>query len=297
MINMRLQHRQIEAFRAAMRLGSASAAAEALNVTQPAVSRLIADLERQVGFALFERRQRGLHPTPDGALLHEEVARSFRGLDLIAEAAEAIRTRRAGRVRVIAMPAYGDGLLSTVIGRFVAGHPGIRVELETAPKAGVIGPVVTEQFDLGLVTLPVPESGLEVLPLASHEACCVCPRGHPLAGRAKLALTQLAEQPLVALSPGSPFRTAVEQLFEQAGLAPSIVAEARTQRAICNMVAAGAGIAILDPTVARDHGAGHLSLVPLERSLSWTLAAILPLRRMPSRATEALLAEIMASFG
>ncbi len=293
---MPLLHRQIEAFRAAMQLGSASAAAEALHVTQPAVSRLIADLERRVGFALFERRRRGLHPTGDGALLYEEVERSFRGMDLIAEAAEAIRTQRTGRIRVIAMPAYGDGFLSAVIGGFVARRPGIRVELETAPKAGVIGPVVTEQFDLGLATLPVPESGLEIHPLATQEACCVCPPGHAFRDRAKLALADLAEQPLIVLSRGSPFRTAVEQLFEQAGLTPRIVAEARTQRAICNMVAAGAGVAILDPGVARDHGAGSLALIELECSLSWTLAAITPRRRAPSQATKALLAEIAAHF-
>ncbi|MEM7225368.1 MAG: LysR substrate-binding domain-containing protein [Pseudomonadota bacterium] len=293
---MTLNHRQIEAFRAAMQLGSASAAAEAMHVTQPAVSRLIADLERRVGFALFERRRRGLHPTGDGALLYEEVERSFRGLELIAETAEAIRTKQSGRVRVIAMPAYGDGFLSTLIGRFVARRPGIRVELETAPKSAIVGPLITEQFDLGIATLPLPETGLEVRALTHQEACCICPARHPLAAGGPLSLAALAEQPLVLLAQGSPFRTAVEQLFEQAGLTPRIAAEARTQRAICNMVAAGAGLAILDPGVARDHGAGALAVVELETSLNWALAAITPQRRAPSQATQALLAELIAHF-
>jgi DNA-binding transcriptional LysR family regulator len=104
-------HRQVEAFRIAMRVGSATAAADALHITQPAVSRLIADLERHVGFMLFERRKRGLQPTKDALLLFEEVDRSFRGLDRIAETADAIRSRRIGHLRVIALHSYSDGIV------------------------------------------------------------------------------------------------------------------------------------------------------------------------------------------
>ena len=94
---MRLNFKQVEAFQAAARLGSATAAAEALHVTQPAVSRMIGDLERAVGFALFERRGRGMQPTADGLLLYEEVQRAFQGLDRVAAAAEAIRGHGRGQ--------------------------------------------------------------------------------------------------------------------------------------------------------------------------------------------------------
>ncbi len=129
-----LNHRQIEAFRMSVQLGSATAAAEALHISQPAVSRLVADLERHVGFALFERRQRGLTPTADGQLFYEEVERSFRGMDLVEEAARAISGHRIGRVRVIAMPAYADGLVSRTIGGFLGKHPGVVVVVDSAPK-------------------------------------------------------------------------------------------------------------------------------------------------------------------
>ncbi len=76
---MRINLRQIEAFSAAIEFGSATAASEVLHITQPAVSRLIADLERVVGFQQFERRARGLVPTQDAHTLYEEVKRSFVG--------------------------------------------------------------------------------------------------------------------------------------------------------------------------------------------------------------------------
>jgi len=291
-----LKHRQIEAFHAAVRLGSASAAAEALYVTQPAVSRLIADLERRVGFALFERRQRGLHPTEDGVLLYEEVERSFRGMDLIAEAADAIRSHRTGRVRVIAMPAYADGFLSRIIGDFVVKHPGIMIELEIAPKKATIARVMSEQFDLGIATLPLAEPGLQVHRLVSREAVCVCHQDHRFGGGPYVDAADLAEEPFIALSAGSPFRLAVDHLFQGVGVQPNIVAEVRTQRAICNMVAARAGISILDSSVAQDFVPRHLTLARVRPALTWTVVAVMPQRTIPSQATKAVLAELAAAL-
>lgn len=289
-----LKHRQIEAFHAAVRLGSASAAAEALYVTQPAVSRLIADLERRVGFALFERRQRGLHPTEDGVLLFEEVERSFRGMDLIAEAAEAIRSHRVGRVRVIAVPAYADGFLSRMIGDFIVAHPGIKIELEIAPKKATIARVLSEQFDIGITTLPIDEPGLQIHRLVSRDAVCVFHKGHRFQGAASVDAGDLADEPFVALSAGSPFRAAVDHLLQGVGVQPRIVAEVRTQRAICNMVAARAGVSILDSGVARDFAPRHLTSAPLRPALDWTVVAVTPQRTIPSQATQALLAKLAA---
>jgi DNA-binding transcriptional LysR family regulator len=291
-----LKHRQIEAFQAAVRLGSASAAAEALYVTQPAVSRLIADLERRVGFALFERRQRGLHPTEDGVLLYEEVERSFRGMDLIAEAADAIRSHRTGRVRVIGMPAYADGFLSRIIGDFIVKHPGIMIELETAPKKATIARVMSEQFDLGIATLPLAEPGLRVHRLVSREAVCVCHQDHRFQGVPYVDAADLAGEPFIALSAGSPFRLAVDRLFQDVGIQPDIVAEVRTQRAICNMVAARAGISILDSSVAQDLVPRHLGSARVRPALNWTVVAVTPQRTIPSQATKAILAALAAAL-
>ncbi len=289
-----LKHRQIEAFHAAVRLGSASAAAEALYVTQPAVSRLIADLERRVGFTLFERRQRGLHPTEDGILLFEEVERSFRGMDLIAEAADAIRSHRIGRVRIIAMPAYADGFLSRILGDFLVRHPGIMIELEIAPKKATIARVISEQFDLGVTTLPLAEPGLQVHRLVSREAVCVCHKEHRFRAEPYVEAADLAGEPFIALSAGSPFRLAVDHLLQGVGVQPHIVAEARTQRAICNMVAARAGVSILDSSVAQDFAPRYLASARVRPALDWTVVAITPQRTIASQATKAVLAELAA---
>ena len=99
--------------------GSASAAAEHLYITQPAVSRLLSDLEYSVGFTLFERQGRGLAPTSDGRRLYEAVERVYLGLDAVQEAATAIREGSSGTLRVGTLPVYAGGLLAEQTGRFL----------------------------------------------------------------------------------------------------------------------------------------------------------------------------------
>lgn len=288
----RLNHRQIEAFRAAVELGSATAAAEVLYVSQPAVTRLIGDLERTVGFELFERRRRGLQPTEDGLLLYEEVERSFRGLDRIAEVADAIQSRRTGHIRVIAIPVYADSFASRAVGRFLAAHPGITVELETAGERLLVDRIVSEKHDVGLSTLSFREKGLDARVLGSHEAVCIAPRGHPIASDEIVSMDSIAAQPFIALPVGNPFRLAVDRHASEAGAQLNIAAEVRTQPAICNIVASGAGVSIVDPVVAEDFGGTGLAVMPFRPSLSWNVAVLTPTRKAPSQATQSLIASL-----
>ncbi len=101
-----LNPRQIEAFRAVVLTGGVGMAAKLINVTQPAVSRMIRDLQQQLGLTLFERRGTGLVPTSEALSLYAEVERAFVGLERIAQMADELRTRRAGFLRIAALPAW-----------------------------------------------------------------------------------------------------------------------------------------------------------------------------------------------
>ena len=106
-----LNPRQIEAFRAVVMTGGVGAAAALINVTQPAVSRMIRDLQRHLGLALFERRGTGLVPTSEALSLYAEVERAFVGLERIEQMATELRTRRAGFLRIAALPALALSLI------------------------------------------------------------------------------------------------------------------------------------------------------------------------------------------
>src|SRR5918997_903606 len=106
-----MDFRQLETFRAVIENRSATRAAAALGVTQPAVSAAIARLEAQVGFSLFERRGGRLEPTPEGLLFYGEVAHSLSGIDRLTQAVLDIRQVRAGRLAVASHPWAAISLL------------------------------------------------------------------------------------------------------------------------------------------------------------------------------------------
>ncbi len=118
----RLTFRQIEAFRAAMLTGSITEGAELICLTQPAVSRLIADLESAVNLRLFERRGNRIVATTEGILLYQEVEKSFSGLDRIERAASDIGSNWRGTVRVIAMAGPAIHFLPQLISTVMRNH-------------------------------------------------------------------------------------------------------------------------------------------------------------------------------
>lgn len=115
---MRLNLRQVEAFQAVFQTNSMTAAADLMGVTQPAISRLIRDLEAETELRLFERSRGGLLATPEAVALYREVQRSFSGLDRIAQAAAALRLKRTGILDIAASGGPAFHCLPAVIHQF-----------------------------------------------------------------------------------------------------------------------------------------------------------------------------------
>ena len=146
--------RQIEAFQAVMKTGSVTEAAKLLFITQPAVSRLISDLEYKCGMRLFERSPNRLTATSEAQALYREVDRSFIGLEAIRRSAKAIAERQVGRVRIAAMPICVDSFLPALIARYLNSHPDVSIELEYADRSEIVELIRTQQYDLGIATMP-----------------------------------------------------------------------------------------------------------------------------------------------
>ena len=156
----RINSRQVEAFRATMLTGSVTEAAALMTVTQPAVSRLLRDLQALLKMELFERRGTGLVPTAAAMALYTEVERSFVGLERITAAAEEIRGRRTGSLRIAALPALSNGYLPRLAGHFLKERPNLNLAF-----FGVISPIVVDwvlnnQCDVGFAEVPIAHSGL-----------------------------------------------------------------------------------------------------------------------------------------
>lgn len=273
---MRLNLRQIEAFRAVFQTGSMTAAADLMGVTQPAVSRLVRDLEAEIELPLFDRTGGRVTATPDALALFREVERSFHGLDRIAHAARELRRHREGELRIAASVAPSFYCLPSVISRFHAAWPGVDVSLRTGSSPEVLDLVAMQHCDIGFAVVPADAPGVTIEPLPVHDVVCALPAHHPLTERQVIEPRHLDGVPLLMIQDYSLLQQRIMQHFEAAGIRPRIVFEASFSGPICMLVAEGMGVSILDPLTVKAYEGEKLTLRRFEPAVPYALQVIHP---------------------
>ncbi len=165
--------RQLEAFKSVMTAGTVTAAADLMNISQPVVSRLIAQLESATGLKLFFRSKRRLRPTPEALSFFREVEKTFAGVEKLKQVADNIRNFSTGNLRIVCLPALALGFMPRVIDRFLDKHPKITVSLQTRSSQTVREWIAAQQFDLGLAAGATDIPGVtSASPRSTAFACC-----------------------------------------------------------------------------------------------------------------------------
>ena len=186
--------RQLEAFRATIRAGSITGAANMMHISQPSVSRLIADLEHSVGFALFVRVGRGLTATVEGKHFYEGVEGMFVGTDRLKELAKSIRTSQGGVISIGAIQSLTTIELPKAIGRLYRVNPEIQFKIQSRNTPAIVDAVQTRQIDIGVVGREPNYEGVDVLYQTTAPYVCVMPEDHKLASEyGPVDLHQLSE--------------------------------------------------------------------------------------------------------
>jgi DNA-binding transcriptional LysR family regulator len=276
--------RQLEAFRAVMRTGSVTNAATSLYLSQPAVSRLIAELERSVGFRLFERIKGSAPvPTPEAAAFLQEVERSFAGLQVLRQAAADIKNFRTGNLRIACLPALSTGFVPEVIKRFRASNPAVRIQLQTRSSSTVRLWVAAQQFDLGLATPGGDVQGAQAETFLKTAGVCVLPANHELASRDVITPADLHREPFISLALEDPVRAKIDDVFATAGVERDLVVETQYAMTICALVKRGVGCAILNPLSATDFADEGIVLRTFAPAIEFEYMLYLPTFRPPSR--------------
>jgi DNA-binding transcriptional LysR family regulator len=248
--------RQIEAFRAVMTGGGMSRGARALGVSQPAISRIMADLEAEVGFPLFAKEGRNAIPTLRARLLLAEVERTLLGLSHLEGVARTLRESGEGRLSIALPPSILPVVAEQFIGPFARLHGEVFIAIEILPSFQVVDPLALRQHDLCATYEAFDPDGYEEMSIGRARAACVVPSGHRLTGaRRPITLAELAAEPFVSYRPDAGFRIEVDRLFAIAGLRRDIRSEARTTAAVCELVAALQAVSIIPipgPDIAAD---------------------------------------------
>ncbi|MBN9090683.1 MAG: LysR family transcriptional regulator [Reyranella sp.] len=286
----------LEAFRAVVDSRSVTAAAQALGITQPAVSVQIAKLEESVGFPLFERAGGRLKPTPEGMLFYTEASRVLGEFDRLAATTVQIREGQSGRLVIASHPAAAISILPALVAAFVAERPGVSVRLVSRHSDVVSQLLPTEGYDLGIAELPVDETDVR---LVRYQMRCVAilPPRHALASRKLLTPALLSGQPMVAPARSPQMLSRVYGTFAGADAQINAVVEAEFFASCCALVAAGTGWSLVDPLSAQSFS--HLGLVtrPFEPAVMYEIGVFHRRDREPSVLAAAFLELLDAKLG
>ncbi len=275
--------RQIRYFLSVADLGGFTPAAAALHVAQPALSRQIAQLEEELGFALLRREPRGVSLTEAGALFRQRVGGLEEELRSAAEDARRLHRGEGGVLRLLhssSTPLAGP--LLAALQDFTRDQPRVRVGVDRLSSEQQQEAVAQGRADLGLARLPLlrQEGGIEIRPLPEERLWAALPAGHALAGASLLALGDLADECFVFAvhrERGGLARRVTDLCLAQ-GFAPRLAPVTSRKTAMLNLVAAGFGIAVVPAAMASLATPG-VHFVPLADADALARAALLlPLR-------------------
>jgi DNA-binding transcriptional LysR family regulator len=287
----------MEIFRAVMGSSHVTRAAEALNTSQPTVSRELARLEQVLGIQLFDRVRGRLRPTVRALALMEEVERSYVGLARIAEAALTLREFAHGRLALACLPALSHALLPDAVRRFAARHPQAGVSI-TPQEAPLLDEWLTQQrFDLGLIERREPPRGTSITLLVQADEVCVLPSGHRLLARRVVRPSDFADEPFVSFAPADPYRQLVDAMFEQHGVRRHLVVETVSAVSVCALVRHKLGIAIVNPLTALELASPELHIRPLSISIPFHVGLVIPELRSPNPLREPFVEALQQAAG
>src|SRR5438445_5469813 len=270
-----MEIRQIEYVVGVVEQGGFTRAAEALHVTQPALSEGIRRLEAELGLELFHRVGRRALLSSAGEAFLEPARQVLRDLRVLRTSVEAVGGLTAGTLDVVALPTLAVDPLATLVGSFRHAHPDVVVRVDQPEDAAAVATRVRSgRSEIGLTELPVAEPGLASRQLTEQELIVVLPPGSPLARRRRLTTADLASVPLVTSPPGTSTRGLIDAAFAAIDDAPLIVVETDQREAIVPLVVAGAGASVLPRAQAEAAALFGATTVPLSPRLVRSIGLI-----------------------
>lgn len=293
---MKLNLRSLEAFRETMLSGSATAAAGRMGLSQPAVSRLIAQLEQDAGFELFYREKGRLTPTPEALRIYEEIDLAFGGLERVDTLVRDLASFNTGILKIVAPPSLSEGVLSTILSRFMARLPNVRVSIDSRSTETARTMVANRTADCGFVKLPLDRSDISTVLLSSSETVCVLPEDHPLTAHEMLTPELLRGEPLVLLGYGTWTRRQIDDAFRERGVRPEVRLETHTVGSACAFAARGLGVAIVNALLAETFIRPGVTLRTFRPQILHDYAFMTSALAPPSRLASALLEDAQAYF-
>lgn len=283
--------RQIEVLHAILSTGSVTAAANVLHVSQPAVSKVLQQAERQLGFRLFVRDGNRLRPTEEAQALYREIEQIFPRIDAVQRLAENLRHGVGRTLRLAVLPSLAQTLLPTALAAFKPKHPALDIEIRTQHTQELVNSLILRDADLGFDFGGVDHPAIERKTLIVSEYVCITPVGWFASGKI-LTANDLLPLPRIRMLFADPL---TRRLTEPDALAlnesPSSLS-VQSYHAASELVRKGLGFALVDPFTALMKAGVDIAAHYLDPALAMRFDCLV-LRNRPSSALDQELAEIL----
>lgn len=291
---MRLRH--IELFQAVLQTGSLTAAAELLHISQPAASKILQHAEQQLGFALFSRVRGKLLPTAEARILQQQTERLSAELQDLRRLSASLRRGEERALRLVCTPTLAQTLLPDVVCGWRAEYPQTRCDLATQHTSEIVQALLLREADLGLTLQRVEHPDLHTEVLTQGRMMAIAPPGwwSEAACSTSIRLQDMAGLSLIGLDTrdalGGLLRGHIEELQPPARIDISV----QTYQLARMLVAAGQGLALVDPFTALSGNLGDVQARPLEPNIPVTLYLLRRVDETPSAAQQALLTRLQS---
>ena len=272
---MKFKLRQLEAFRAVAETGSMTRAAQKLEISQPAVSRLLSDFSNSVGFDLFQRRQGILEPTSDSRYLLAEVTRIIDNLEHLEDLRRDLTERTVGHIRIACLPGFATSHLPGVLVKFLKDRPGVTVSLEPDRPERILEWIIGEQYDCGLT------DGFSGHPATISQdlfirSVCILPEGHSLSEKEFITPSDLGNERLIHTRRDSWFFQELSRAFGSNNMEINSLVEVRQFTTACLMVNDGLGASIVSALDADAFRSSGILIKPFKPRVFHRLSIIQP---------------------
>lgn len=251
-------------FHEVAKLGSIRRAADRLHVAASAVSRQIAQLERELDAELFERSKMGVKLTSAGEILMRQTTRMFRDLDRARGEIDDLRGLRRGEVHLWAMEGVVSGILPAVISRFHRQFPGVAFHIVTSSTDRMVEALLDDVADVAITFNATPRAEIEVVAEYVESISCLVSPKHRFSQRKKLTLAEICEEPLALPDHSFGLRQVFERAVRKAKLHPRAVVTTNSLEFTKTLAATGKMLAFMPAlTVLRETESGVLRVVPV----------------------------------
>lgn len=265
----------LRAFVAVVDHGTFAAAAQILNLSQPALSRRVEKLEDALGVKLFDRTKRKVELTAVGRSFSHRARHALNEVENALFGTRDLAERMSGEVVIACVPSTVRYFLPDVIRTYHARYPGIRIRVLDDTATEILTAVTKSNADFGLTYIGTQEPDIDFVPVFEEQFVAACPKNHPLAKKRHVTWADIAQYDYMTVAQGSANRTLIDNALTKLPLRPKWYCEVRHIPALVSLIEAGLGIGVVPRLAMPVSGSSSLASIPItEPTLSRTLGLI-----------------------